>query len=114
MAVPAYGPVEQRALVEPAAAVDGGEEVQVPQRGRDEVLADADPLRRRPPRLLLRVHCSSSDGLQNLRFVSNQRQEGNNHEREGDRGRAIGVLQEHDRRVDLDSGSWHTALTLVQ
>lgn len=56
MAIPVYGPVEQWALVEPPAAVNRSEELQVPQRGWDEVLADADPLRRRPPRLLLRVH----------------------------------------------------------
>lgn len=56
--VPAYGPVEQRALVvEPPAAVHRREEVQLPQRRRDRVRPDGDALlRRRPPRRLLPVH----------------------------------------------------------
>ena len=55
--VPAYGPVEQRALVEPPAAVHRREELQLPQRRRDEVRADGHSLlRRRPPRRLLPVH----------------------------------------------------------
>ena len=41
--VPAYGPVEQRALVvEPPAAVHRREELQLPQRRRDKVRPDGD------------------------------------------------------------------------